>query len=169
MPPALIHRLTHPGALTAATVACGDPRATLATWNVADVTCPACLSQCTCAPGVALCPACRTYNAAHGGRPTTLPPRPLTTEKAFQEAVRRLALDQGWLYYHVYNARNSPSGYPDLTVVKGERMVLSELKMPGKVPTAAQQMWLDALAQVQTVSTWVWTPADWGQIAEVLR
>jgi hypothetical protein len=169
MPPALIHRLTHPGDFTAATVACSDPRATLATWNVADVTCPACLSQCTCGPGVSLCPACSTWNKAHRSGPTTRPP--LKTEKAFQEAVKRFAFEHSWAYYHVWNARNSPSGFPDVTLVRerDNRLVFAELKMPGKVPTAAQRQWLEALDRVQHVTTYVWHPDDWGQIERVLE
>jgi hypothetical protein len=172
MPPSVIHRLTHPGDFTAATVACSDPRATLATWNVADVTCPECLRPCTCGPGVPLCPACSTWNKVHRSGPTTLPP--LKTEKAFQEAVKRFAFDHGWMYYHVYNARNSPAGFPDVTLVRvdpagaGARLVFAELKMPGKVPTAAQRQWLEALDRVQHVTTYVWHPDDWGQIERVL-
>jgi hypothetical protein len=166
MPPALIHRLTHPGDYTSSTVVCGDPRATLATWNGVDVTCPACLRQCTCGPGVSLCPACRTYNAAHRGRPTSLPP--LKTEKAFQEAVKRFAFDHGWMYYHVWNSRNSPSGFPDVTLIKNSQLLFCELKMPGKAPTAAQRQWLEALDRVEQVQSFVWHPDDWGQIEMVI-
>jgi hypothetical protein len=115
---------------------------------------------------VSLCPACSTWNKAHRSGPTTRPP--LKTEKAFQEAVKRFAFDYAWSYYHVWNSRNSPSGFPDVTLVRDTRLVFAELKMPGKVPTAAQRQWLEALDRVEQVTTYVWHPDDWGQIERVL-
>jgi hypothetical protein len=105
------------------------------------------------------------------------PPSPagFTSDKALQEAVRRLALDHGWLYFHVTDARKSPYGFPDTVVVRpepggggggGARLLFVELKMPGKKPTPTQQRWLDALKQVRQVSTHLWYPDDWPQIVE---
>jgi hypothetical protein len=168
MSAAPIHLLTGAGQLHAAAVACGAADASLGSFDRARVSCPQCQRQCVCGPGTTPCPACRVWNARHGARQTT-PPGPLKTEKAFQEAVRRLALAQDWLYYHVLDSRKSPPGYPDITLVRGERALFCELKMPGKQPTPAQQMWLDALAQVQTVSAHLWRPEDWLQIEERLR
>jgi hypothetical protein len=117
---------------------------------------------------MAPCSACRTWNRRHGVHP---PPSPagFTSEKALQEAVRRLALDHGWLYFHVADARKSPYGFPDTVVVRGERLLFAELKMPEKKPTPTQQRWLDGLAQVTQVSVALWRPDDWPQIVEVLR
>lgn len=144
--PALIHHLTRPGELTASTVACGDPTAAVATWHAAQVTCPQC-------------------------KPPAAPRRARTawTEKAFQDAVRELALTHNWLYYHTFDARKSPPGYVDCTLVRGPRLLCAELKMPGKRPTPAQQAWLDALGQVRQVETRVWYPEDLDTILEVLR
>lgn len=166
--PSLVHHLTSPGQLTAATVVCGDPSAAVATWDAAKVTCPTCQrGVCTCAPGVPLCAPCRTWNAAHRGRPTTAPA--LKTEKAFQAWVQQQAVAAGFLYYHVYDARRSPPGFPDTVLCRGEHLIIAELKMSGKRPTPPQQMWLDALAQVTQVETHLWTPDDLAQILEVLR
>lgn len=165
--PALIHLLTNPGDLAASTVVCGARDAALATWDVPRVTCPQCLRPCTCGPARPVCPACRAWNAAHRGRPTHLPA--LKTEKAFQEAVRELATTHTWLYYHTQDARKSPAGFPDTVCVRGPQLVCAELKMPGKRPTPAQQQWLDALAQVTQVQTFLWFPADMDTILEVLR
>jgi hypothetical protein len=60
-------------------------------------------------------------------------------EKALQELTRQAAGLEGWLYFHVWNSRNSPSGYPDVTAVRGSRLVCAELKRRGQEPTAAQQ------------------------------
>lgn len=166
--PSLIHHLTSPGCLTAATVACGARDAALGSWDLQQVTCPACQrGPCTCGPGRPLCPACRTGNAAHRGRPTTAPA--LKTEKQFQEALRQLAVAHGWLYFHVWDSRKSPPGFVDTVLVKDTRLVLAELKLPGKQPTPPQQMWLDALGQVEQVITRVWRPEDWGDIEAILR
>lgn len=178
--PVRMHRLMNPtGAvdLTGWTVVCGARNAQHATWDATLVTCPACTgarAPCTCGPGVPLCPACRAWNAAHRGRPTILDRGPgqalpaLRTEKQFQEAVRQLALQQGWLYYHTQDARKSPPGFPDLACVRGPTLLLAELKMPGKVPTAAQQAWLEALGQVTHVETHLWRPSDLESIVEKL-
>lgn len=163
---ALIHHLTGDAPRTAAVV-CGDPAASRASFDLALVTCPACRRHCTCAPGVPLCPSCRTYNAAHRGRPTRTPP--LRTEQQFQEALRQHAVAAGWLYFHVYNSRRSPSGWVDTVLCKDSALILAELKMPGKMPTPQQQMWLDALGQVTQVRTRLWRPEDWGDIEEMLQ
>jgi hypothetical protein len=167
MPATLIHLLTSQN-FTHASVQCGA-HASHASVDPARVTCPACLGrQCSCGPATTPCPVCRAWNRQHGARQTT-PPTGITAEKALQEAVRRLALDTGWMYYHVRDSRKSPAGYPDVTLVRGDRLLFAELKRPGKRPTEAQQQWLDALARVTQVSTFLWTPDEWGAIEEALR
>ena len=172
MPPsaALIHQLTHhPGELTASAVVCGDPYAAVATWEAARVTCPGCRRPpCTCGPGTTPCPACRAWNRTQRARQTT-PPGPLRTEKAFQEWLRQQAQAAGFLYYHPTDSRASPAGFPDTVCVRDTRLVVAELKMPGKDPTPAQQRWLTALRQVTTVETCLWYPDDMTQILAVLR
>jgi hypothetical protein len=168
--PQPIHLLTGHGQLHAAAVACGARDAALGSFDLTQVTCPACQRQCTCGPGVPLCPADRAWNAAHRGRPTTAPPA-LRTEKQFQGWLLKQAAAAGFLSYHTWDARRSAAGYPDATLVHPGRglLLFAELKMPGKQPTPAQQLWLDALAQVQTVSTHLWYPDDWPAIEESLR
>jgi hypothetical protein len=175
--PALIHQLTGaPGQLAASSVACGARDAACASWDARQVTCPTCARACTCGPGTTPCPACRAldqvqgrlWNRQHGARQTT-PPTGFTTEKAFQEWLRGLALAQGWTYYHTNDSRRSPSGFPDVLAVRGDRLVVAELKLPGKRPTAAQQQWLDALARVSQVTTHLWSPEDLETIREVLQ
>ena len=38
-------------------------------------------------------------------------------EQAFQAAVMQLAKQYGWMAYHTFDSRKSPSGYPDVTLV----------------------------------------------------
>jgi hypothetical protein len=67
----------------------------------------------------------------------------------------------GWLLYWTWNSKHSPAGFPDVYLlhpVTGA-VVIRELKMVGKKPTAAQQAWLDGFA-VAGVDAAVWTPAD---------
>ena len=173
--PQLIHHLTHPGDVAASAVLCGAPDASQGTWDRVLVTCDACLglrAPCTCSPSTPTCPACHAFRQGgrSAGRPRLAPElQTLRSEKAFQEALRQAALAAGWLYFHPQISLQSAPGYPDLTVVRGERLIFAELKMPGKTPTAAQQRWLDALGSVEHVATHLWYPADLAQALEVLR
>lgn len=153
MPAALIHRLTHASQLQGTAVVCGAHDATVATWEVARVTCPACRARGLPAP-------------PRGQKRAALR---FPSEKAFQAAVKQLAQAHGWLYHHHTISLHSAAGWVDTVLVKGPRLVGAELKMPGNTPTAAQQSWLDALAAVREVQTAVWYPDDWPQIVEVLR
>ena len=92
------------------------------------------------------------------------------SEKDLQEQVRQMAVTLGWLYYHTHNSRHSPEGFPDCVLVKGERLVIAELKRWDKNPTPAQYEWLNALGKVSK-EVFVWRPQDLldGTIANVLE
>jgi hypothetical protein len=49
-------------------------------------------------------------------------------EAAFQRAVEDFAQTLGWFCFHLYNARQSKAGFPDLMLVK-DRVVWIELKV----------------------------------------
>lgn len=88
-------------------------------------------------------------------------------EKAFMAAVVKFARELGWSEYHTYNSRRSKSGWPDLVLVRGERIVFVELKTETGRTTAAQDRWIELLTEAkQTV--YVWRPSSWPQIKEVL-
>jgi hypothetical protein len=61
------------------------------------------------------------------------------------------------------------AGWPDLTLVRGDRLVFVELKRSKGKVTEEQQAWLEALGNVAEV--YVWRPADWvdGTIETLLR
>jgi hypothetical protein len=91
------------------------------------------------------------------------------TEAELQANVLELAGRFRWLSYHTHDSRRSPAGFPDLVLVRGERLVFAELKREGRYPTPAQRAWLSALGQVTTVDAHSWRPRDWSSIEEVLR
>lgn len=126
---------------------CGARLPELGTWHKPQVTCPQCL-------------AARRTPASAGD---VLP------EKVLQEQVRQLCTAQKWIYFHAWDSRHSPSGYPDVTAIRRERLIAAELKRQGQVPSAAQARWLQAFREVRTVEVYLWTPDDIQAILEVLR
>ena len=125
---------------------------------------------CTCR-GLVLCDQC-TRLAERAG---VLAPveAPAVSEKAFQQAVVRLAKERGWLVYHTHDSRKSPAGYPDLTLARlpgkdrpGE-LVIAELKVDAPL-TIEQEVWLATLSHVTQTRTYLWRPEDMGLIREVL-
>ncbi len=92
-----------------------------------------------------------------------------TPEKDFMQQVITLAQLNGWLCYHVFDSRKSSPGFPDLTMVRGSRLLFIELKSEKGKATPEQAHWLEALSKVETVSTYLWRPSSWQQIEEVLR
>jgi hypothetical protein len=90
------------------------------------------------------------------------------SEKAFMADVVTLARQLGWLVYHTHDSRRSEPGYPDLTMVRGGRVVVAELKAEKGKPTEAQAKWLAAFREAR-VPAFVWRPADWPGIVEVLE
>lgn len=176
MPPNPIHLLLGvPLDWAQSHVACAVRDAYEATWDRALVTCSACVQlarePCTCGPTTTPCPTCRAWSRTHrsDGSKKTGGGMTITSEKQFQEEVRKLAKACGWRAYHQFVSLKSPAGYPDLTLIRDTRCLWAELKMPGKDPTPAQQEWLDALRQVRTVETHLWRPDDMGHILALLR
>lgn len=80
----------------------------------------------------------------------------------------RVVKDWGWLRYHTHRSDFSPAGFPDETLVRGERLVFAELKSAKGVVSDLQQLWLDALAAVPGVEVHVFRPADWERVVEIL-
>ena len=90
-------------------------------------------------------------------------------EDDFLAAVRDLAVLRGWRWYHPYDSRRSPYGYPDCTLVRPPRLVFCELKRASGHTTRAQQDWLDLLGHCPGVEAYLWHPSDWTRIEEILR
>ena len=90
-----------------------------------------------------------------------------TSERDFQRSVVELAELYGWMIYHTYDSRRSNPGFPDLVMVRDNRVIFAELKtMKGKV-TKHQERWLEALTKTQ-VEVRLWRPSDINDKEEVL-
>ena len=90
-------------------------------------------------------------------------PPPLS-EKQFQSLVLELAATFGFRWYHTYRSRKSPTGFPDLVLVR-DRVIFAELKSDTGKPTKDQQAWLDALT-LAGAEAYLWRPDDLQTIAE---
>mgnify|MGYP001617495568 CR=1 FL=1 len=93
----------------------------------------------------------------------------VTSEKKFQERVRRFAVDHGWRVSHAYNSANSEPGVPDLKMLRCGVLRYAELKVPGGRVTKDQQWWLDELSKVPGIGVHLWYPEDWPEIERILR
>ena len=85
------------------------------------------------------------------------------TEKQLQAHIVAAAAQLGYLCYHTFDSRKSGFGFPDLIIVDCAqgRVLALECKRQGKLPTAAQIAWLEALGAVAGISARVVYPADW--------
>ena len=98
------------------------------------------------------------------------------SETAFQHRVTQLAEDLGWEWLHIgrvgkYVANGAKgtlgSGWPDLTLLRGSRLVFAELKaQKGPGPSVTQKLVLGRLSMA--AESYVWRPSDWPQILHVL-
>ena len=82
------------------------------------------------------------------------------TEKALQEAIREAALYLGWLYYHTFDSRRSPAGFPDVVLCKPPRFLVRELKTERGRVSPAQTEWLERL-ELAGLDVGIWRPSDW--------
>ena len=91
------------------------------------------------------------------------------TEKQMQDAIVAAATTLGWRTYHPYDSRRSAPGFPDLCMVREQRLVFAELKSTRGKITMPQALWLDALKEAG-VECYVWRPAEWesGEIVDLL-
>ena len=100
------------------------------------------------------------------------------TEAAWQRTVEGIATANGWKWYHPSKpgirangtVRYVVPGYPDLTLVRGDRLLFAELKREGPqgVVSQAQQDWMTALGET-AAECYLWRPSDLAIVREVLR
>ena len=91
------------------------------------------------------------------------------TEAELQQLLTDAAELNGWLVFHDNDSRLNPAGFPDLVLVKPPRIVLLELKTAKGRVRPEQQVWLDALADVDTVASALVRPEHADQILTYLR
>lgn len=103
-----------------------------------------------------------------------LPPRALfspdASEGDFQQAQRRLAIANGYLYYHTKDSRRSDKGWPDTAIIhrNGGILHLWENKDATGTATKEQEEWLYALRRVTSVDAHLYRPRDWPAIVRAL-
>lgn len=90
------------------------------------------------------------------------------SEKQFQQWVVDLARRLGWLVYHTFDSRRSAPGFPDLVLVRGDRLLFRELKAANGVVSAHQRVWLHGL-KLARADVDVWRPKDMKKIEQELR
>ena len=95
-------------------------------------------------------------------------PRLSLSEKAFSQQVVDLARLLGFKVYRTWLSVRSPSGFPDLVLVRPPRLIFAELKSERGRLTEAQEAWLELLRQVPGVEVYVWKPSEWEAIVAVL-
>ena len=100
------------------------------------------------------------------------------SEADFMRTVTELAELFGWSWVHFRPARTAHgwrtpvsgpmgTGWPDLLMVRGKRLIVAELKRDGGKPTPEQVRVLDLLGVA--AEAYVWRPADWSAVEAALR
>lgn len=82
------------------------------------------------------------------------------SERDLQENVRQLAVSLGIRYYHTYDSRRSPSGFPDVVLASPPSLLVRELKAERGRVTPRQRQWLEDLHGC-SCDAGIWRPADW--------
>jgi hypothetical protein len=105
---------------------------------------------------------------------TFLAQAPRQTEAQFQASVVKLAELFGYRWYHTHRSDRSPSGFPDLVLVRparrglASRLIFAELKAQRGSVTPDQHTWLTTLMEAGA-EVYLWRPADFRTIETTLR
>jgi hypothetical protein len=91
-------------------------------------------------------------------------------ERDLQRSVEALMKVCGWRYYHTYRSDRSVKGFPDIIAVRGNRVVVAELKTTKGRLSSDQKEWLSDF-EGAGIEVHIWRPRDWhsGAIERVLR
>lgn len=96
------------------------------------------------------------------------------TEEALLTLVMQMAKQLGWRRYHVRNSKagivQGEVGFPDLVLVRGNRVLFIELKRENGKTTPEQVAWLEAFL-LAGLEVYVWRPSDWlaGRVERILQ
>ena len=89
-------------------------------------------------------------------------------ERHMQSALEEHLRATGWRFYHAWNSQHSAPGFPDVLALRGDRILVAEIKGPKTRVTSEQREWLDAFT-LAGVEAHLWRlPADWARVGEVL-
>lgn len=101
------------------------------------------------------------------------------SEAEFQQQVEQYARLRGWEFMHIRPAMNQVggwrtpisgplgSGFPDLILVRANRLIFAELKAEKGRVTPAQKHCLDVLRGT-SAEVFLWRPSDLSSILELL-
>jgi hypothetical protein len=93
------------------------------------------------------------------------------TEKNLTQAIYDCARRLGWLSLHIYDARRSTPGFPDLLLLRPPRIIVAELKTETGRLSPYQVEWLDRFRELDGVEVYEWRPTQWldGTVEAILR
>jgi hypothetical protein len=104
--------------------------------------------------------------------------KPRLTEAEFTRMVLQLARLHQWRTAHFRPGRTARGwrtavqgdgkGFPDLILLRGDDMLVAELKADAGRLTVEQGLWLAAFRRAG-VDVRIWTPACWPEIEQTLR
>jgi hypothetical protein len=94
--------------------------------------------------------------------------KPRLDEKTFMARVVFAARALDWLVFHDYDSRNSQEGFPDLVMVRGNRLIFAELKKASGRLEDKQILWLARLEQTGA-ECYLWKPEQFNDILRILR
>ena len=89
------------------------------------------------------------------------------SEEEFLQQVITAARLLNWLVYHTRDSRGSEAGYPDLTMLRGGRLLVMELKSETGKVTPEQQHWIEEWQKAGAYAS-VFRPTDIDVILEAL-
>ena len=90
-------------------------------------------------------------------------------ERELEADIKELAGVFHWQYYHTWRSIHSAAGFPDVVMVRGDRVIFAELKSEKAKVSPRQQEWLDALTGTGKVEVYLFRPENWDRIVEILR
>ncbi len=82
------------------------------------------------------------------------------TEKELRASIVRAAREFGWRCFFSWTSIHSPKGFPDLCMVRGDRLLFAELKTDKGKLTEDQKVWLADLTMSGKAEVYVWRPVD---------
>jgi len=89
------------------------------------------------------------------------------SEKGYAQQIYDLARYFRWRCYRTHDSRHSPAGYPDLSLLHGQRHVYAEIKTEKGKLTPEQRGWLVALYEAGH-EVYVFRPSSWSLVVDVL-
>lgn len=96
------------------------------------------------------------------------------SEREWQSHVCKIADLKGWRYYHPPDNRpvngriqKVVSGFPDLCLIKNNRMIFAELKRERGIVSEQQEDWIQAIKNCG-IEVYVWRPSDLHDLVAIL-